>query len=76
MALTDDVGKAYISALVLQEKAGTVFGIYQTTVGLITPFASLIAGFLWTYIGVGAPFIFGSSMAAISEFLFVILERR
>ncbi len=71
MALTEGVGKAYISNLVPQEKAGTAFGIYQTTVGLCTFFASLIAGLLWTYICVSAPFIFGSVMAVISALLFV-----
>ena len=44
MALTEGVGKAYISNLVPQEKTGTAFGVYQTTVGLCTFFASLIAG--------------------------------
>ena len=73
MALTDGVGKAYISNLVPQEKAGTAFGIYQTTIGLTTFFASFIAGLLWTYIGVKAPFIFGSLIAIISAFLFVAL---
>jgi MFS family permease len=72
MALTDGVGKAYISNLVPQEKIGTAFGIYQTTIGITTLFASLLAGLLWTYIGVGAPFIFGSIMAIISAFLFVV----
>jgi len=76
MALTEGVGKAYISNLVPQEKTGTAFGIYQTTIGLCTFFASLIAGLLWTYIGVSAPFIFGSIMAAISAFLFVVLEKK
>lgn len=76
MALTEGVGKAYISNLVPQEKAGTAFGIYQTTIGLCTFFASLIAGLLWTYIGVSAPFIFGSVMAVISALLFVILEKK
>jgi len=75
MALTEGIGKAYISNLVPQEKAGTAFGVYQTTIGLCTFFASLIAGLLWTYIGVSAPFIFGSVMAVISAFLFVILEK-
>jgi MFS family permease len=73
MALTDGVGKAYISNLVPQQKIGTAFGIYQTTIGLTTFFASFIAGLLWTYIGVKAPFIFGSLMAIISAFLFVAL---
>jgi len=76
MALTEGVGKAYISNLVPQEKTGTAFGIYQTTIGLCTFFASLIAGLLWTYIDVGAPFIFGSIMAVISAFLFVVLEKK
>jgi MFS family permease len=76
MALTEGVGKAYISNLVPQEKTGTAFGVYQTTIGLCTFFASLIAGLLWTYIGVSAPFIYGSIMAIISAFLFVALEKR
>jgi len=76
MALTEGVGKAYISNLVPEEKSGTAFGVYQTTIGLCTFFASLIAGLLWTYIGVSAPFIFGSVMAIISAFLFVVLEKK
>jgi len=76
MALTEGVGKAYISNLVPQEKTATAFGIYQTTIGLCIFLASLGAGLLWTYIGVSAPFIFGSIMAAISAFLFVVLERK
>ena len=76
MALTEGVGKAYISNLVPQEKIGTAFGVYQTTIGLCTFFASLIAGLLWTYIGVSAPFIFGSLMAFISAFLFFVLGKK
>ena len=76
MALTEGVGKAYISNLVSLEKTGTAFGVYQTTIGLCTFFASLIAGLLWTYIGVSVPFLFGSIMAAISAFLFVLLEKK
>ena len=76
MALTEGVGKAYISNLVLQEKSGTAFGVYQTAIGLCTFFASLIAGLLWTYIDVSAPFIFGSIIAVISAFLFVVLEKK
>jgi len=76
MALTEGVGKAYISNLVPEEKTGTAFGVYQTTIGLCTFFASLVAGLLWTYIGVSAPFILGSIMAIISAFLFVVLEKK
>ncbi|OGD16235.1 hypothetical protein A2V47_08105 [Candidatus Atribacteria bacterium RBG_19FT_COMBO_35_14] len=76
MALTEGVGKAYISNLVPQEKSGTAFGVYHTIIGLTTFFASLFAGLLWTYIDVSAPFIFGSITAVISAFLFVVLEKR
>jgi MFS family permease len=76
MALTEGVGKAYISNLVAQEKTGTVFGIYQTVTGAATFFASFIAGLLWTYLGVSAPFILGSVMALVSAFLFVVLEKK
>jgi MFS family permease len=76
MALTEGVGKAYISNLIPQEKIGTAFGVYQTTIGLTTFLASLIAGLLWTYLGVGAPFIFGGLMAIISALLFVTLKKK
>jgi MFS family permease len=76
MALTEGVGKAYISNLVSLEKTGTAFGVYQTTIGLCAFFASFIAGLLWTYFGVSAPFIFGSLLAVISAFLFVVLGKK
>jgi MFS family permease len=76
MSFTEGVGKAYISNLVPREKVGTAFGAYQTVIGLCAFFASLVAGLLWTYINVRAPFIFGSIMALISAFLFVILGKK
>ena len=52
MALTEGVGKAYISNLVPGEKAGTAFGLYQTAIGLCAFFASWIAGLLWSYVNI------------------------
>jgi MFS family permease len=75
MALTEGIGKAYISTLVPKERSGTAFGMYQLTVGLFTFLASIIAGLLWTYVDVSAPFIFGSVTAVISAILFFILEK-
>jgi len=74
MALTEGVGKAYIAGLVPSEKSGTAFGFYQTVIGLCAFFASLTAGFLWTYVSPQAPFIFGSIMALIACALFVVFE--
>lgn len=76
MALTEGIGKAYISNLVPQEKTGTAFGIYQTTIGFSTFFSSFVGGLLWDHLGVSAPFIYGSIMALIAALLFAALERK
>jgi len=76
MALTEGVGKAYISNLVPSEKAGTAFGLYQTAIGLCAFFASWIAGLLWSYVSISAPFIFGSITAALAAFLFLVLGKK
>lgn len=72
MALTEGIGKAYISHLIDKDYTGTTYGIYQTLIGIMTFFSSLIAGFLWKYIGPGAPFIFGGIMAAVAFIIFVL----
>lgn len=76
MAFTEGVSKAYISNLVPQEKIGTAFGIYQTTIGLCAFFASWIAGMLWSYVGISSPFIFGSMMAILAALLFIVLGKK
>jgi len=76
IALTDGVGKAYIANLTTPENSGTVFGIYQTATGLVTFFASLIAGLLWQYISVWSPFILGGIMALVAALLFAVLQNK
>lgn len=76
MALTEGVGKAYISNLVPQELVGTAFGVYQTIVGFCAFFASFFAGLLWSYVSISAPFFFGAILAVISALLFIVLEKR
>jgi MFS family permease len=76
MALTEGVGKAYISLLVPQEKSGTAFGIYQTSIGICSFLSSLLAGILWSYINVRVPFFFGSITALISGILFIGLSKK
>lgn len=76
MALTEGVGKAYISLLVPQEKSGTAFGIYQTSIGICSFFSSLIAGVMWNYINVRIPFFFGSITAFVAAILFIGLGRK
>ena len=76
MALTEGVGKAYISLLVPVQKSGTAFGIYQTSIGICSFFSSLIAGLMWNYIGVRIPFYFGSITALIAAVLFIVMSKK
>jgi len=76
MALTEGVGKAYLSQIGEKEMLATSFGIYQTAIGICTFFASLIAGILWSKINPSAPFIFGSLLALIAGFIFLIFSNK
>jgi len=75
MALTEGVGKAYISQIGEKGRLATSFGIYQTLIGICTFFASLIAGILWSKINPSAPFFFGSILALIAGFIFLSLHQ-
>jgi len=70
MALTEGIGKAYISLHARGEFAGTTYGVYQTVTGLAAFPASLAAGFLWKHAGPGMPFFFGAAMAFIALIIF------
>ena len=70
MALTEGIGKAYISLHARDEFTGTTYGVYQTLTGLAAFPASLAAGFLWRYVSPGAPFIFGAAMALAALMIF------
>lgn len=75
MALTEGIGKAYISLHTKGEFAGTTYGIYQTVTGLATFPASLAAGFLWRYVNPGAPFFFGAAMALAALIIFAMARK-
>jgi len=75
-ALTDGVANSYISKLIPHEISASAFGIYQTLLGIATFLASAIAGMLWTYIDVKAPFYFGSGLAVIASLLFLFLTKK
>lgn len=71
MAVSEGIGKAYITQIASPEVIATSFGAYQTIIGICTFFSSLIAGILWTNLGPSAPFIFGAILAVIAGSLFV-----
>jgi len=73
MAMTEGVSKAFISDLVPSEKRGTAIGLYYSLTGVVTFLASFIAGLLWTYVNISAPFLYGALMSGLSAVLLMIL---
>ncbi len=71
MAMSEGIGKAYITNLVPQETRGTALGLFYTSTGIMTFFSSLIAGLLWNYVSVPAPFYFGGALSAAAGGIFL-----
>lgn len=66
MGLTYGVEKALISDISPPDIKASALGLQATIVGLGLFPASLIAGFLWDYIGISAPFYFGAVMSFLA----------
>jgi MFS family permease len=71
MAMSEGIGKAYIADLVPPEKRGTALGLFYTATGIVTFFSSLIAGLLWNYVSVPAPFYLGAALSAGAGLVFL-----
>jgi MFS family permease len=78
MAMTEGVGKAFAADMAPPHALGTALGTYNTVIGLLTFFSSLIAGLLWDAIGPRSPFLFGalSGIAATAILLLAIRDRK
>ena len=72
MACTDGVGKALVSDFAPAEKRGAMLGLYGTITGVATFAASVLAGLLWDYVGVPAPFMLGAAAAVIAGALLLL----
>ncbi|NOX38838.1 MAG: MFS transporter [Calditrichaeota bacterium] len=71
MAMSEGISKAYITQIVPENIRATALGTYYTLTGLITFFASSLAGLMWHYLDVRAPFYFGAGMAFLAGILFL-----
>jgi MFS family permease len=71
MAMSEGVGKAYISTLVGKETRATALGLFATVTGVVTFFSSVTAGVLWQSAGVAAPFVFAAVLAALAGGVFL-----
>jgi membrane protein insertase Oxa1/YidC/SpoIIIJ len=76
MAMSEGVGKAYISNLVVQEHRAMAIGLFYTVTGVVTFFSSMIAGLLWQSLGASSPFYFGGLLAVVAGVVFFFSSRR
>ena len=63
--MVEGVGKAFVADLVIPEKRGTAYGLYNGVLSLMLLPASVIAGALWS-ISPSATFYFGGSLALLA----------
>jgi len=75
-AFTEGAGKAFVADLVTEEKRGTAFGLYNFSIGLSALPASLIFGFIYSFVdrhypgyGGTVAFGFGGLLALVSMIL-------
>jgi MFS family permease len=74
-AMTAGVERALIVDIVPPENKAGALGLHAAIVGVGLLPASVIAGFLWTWFGPSAPFLFGGVMAFITCIgVFIILS--
>ncbi len=68
--VSEGVMKALVSELAPPERKATLLGLLSTLEGIGLLPASLIAGFLWSYLSPSAPFVFGGAAALAAALLF------
>lgn len=76
IALTDGISKAFVGSLIPKDRSGTAYGLMTTVTSIFTLFASLIAGFIWTFISPQATFFFASICGFASLFIFLTLKEK
>lgn len=71
MALTEGVGRAFVSDFVASERRATALGLYQGAMGAMVLLSSVVAGALWDVVDPAAPFFLGAatSLAALAALL-------
>ena len=72
VAITETIGRTFISDLVQSNKRATALGVYHTFVGLAIFPANFIGGYLWSAFNSSATFIYAAVMAFIALILLII----
>ena len=73
MGFTEGIQKAFLATIIPPDFKATAFGVYTTAVGLAMFPASLMGGWLWDHVSPAATFYFGTTTAALSAILFMVL---
>ncbi|MBD3310739.1 MFS transporter [Candidatus Woesearchaeota archaeon] len=76
MAITDGIGRAFVSDLATRERRGTALGTYHMIIGITVFPANFFGGLLWDNISVQAPFIYAAVLSAVSAVLLLIFVRK
>ncbi len=74
-ATTEGVAKAFIADMVPADHRGRAYGIYNTSIGLVSLPASLIAGIIWEKVSPSAPFFFGGIISFIAVIALTLTSR-
>jgi MFS family permease len=75
IAATEGVSRAWIAdALPDRAAVGTAYGIFLSATAAAALVASIVAGFLWTYVSPRAPFVVGAAASLIALLLLVVFE--
>lgn len=75
VGINDGLSRAFVVDLVSPEHRGTALGLHATATGITTFAASAIAGFLWSWSGPAATFLYGAVMAAIAATALALIVR-
>ncbi|MEK7083146.1 MAG: MFS transporter [Patescibacteria group bacterium] len=75
-AMSEGVAKAFLADMVALGHRGKAFGIYGTTIGVVTLPASFFAGFLWDRFGPQAPFYFSAIIAGMAAILLIVFSKK
>ena len=73
-AAAEPVQRTFVSELAPEKYRASVLGAYQLVVGLSALPASLIAGILWTSVGMNAPFYFSITLTCTATLLLLFVR--
>ena len=76
IALTEGIGRAYISDLVPEDRRASAIGLYGASTGAMLLIASIIGGALWDLVGPQATFAFGAGTASLAAIVFLTTSRQ